>query len=829
MIRQNFNAHWMFSKDISSMMGSLFGESNVPVEVTLPHDAMILEKRSIDNVTGNAGAFYPGGNYLYTKTFQVSAEDVGKTMLLEFEGIYNRARVYINGAFAGACHYGYTNFYVNMTPHLNYGAENIITVNVTNQDVPNSRWYTGSGIYRPVHLLVGNTARIKQDGMKITTPVAAEDISTVETAITVQYDGVQTVKSYLHTQLIGADGTVAASEKTPVTIYHGKELVIRQRLFVYNAKLWSLEEPNLYTCVTKLTIDGKVQDESVESFGIRHIQVDPLYGLRLNGKRVMLRGSCIHHDNGVLGSATLARAEERRVEISKAAGFNSIRMAHNSASRALLDACDKLGVLVIEESYDMWNQSKNPFDYALNFANNWEEDIEAIVAKDFNHPSVFMYSVGNEIGEINRPAGAALNRALCEKFRTLDPTRYTTNAVNGLVATMSNIMPVMFDLGLITQEQLTAMTTPQPEGEQTSDGGDINDVMTSLMGQMNYLGTHPSVGEVLDETFSGMDICGYNYMSGRYPLDQKEYPNRITYGSETLPPDIDINWKYAKEIPQMLGDYTWTGWDYIGESGVGVPGYGELSGFFSPYPVYLAHVGDIDIIGFRRPMSYYREIVWGMRKSPYIAAQLPQHYCEKMNCTPWINSDCIESWSWPGFEGKSIKVEVYSDSEEVGLFLNGTSIGKMPTGEENRFKAIFDMVYQPGTLEAIGYTGGMETGRFAIQTAGDKIQLSINADRQTIQVDGLDAAYLMISITDVHGVVNTAADRKVTVEVSGAGTLQGFGSADPKSEENFYDTERTTYNGRALAVIRSGSEKGSVKVTVSADGCAPQTININVV
>ncbi|WP_018751950.1 DUF4982 domain-containing protein [Paenibacillus sanguinis] len=829
MIRQNFNDHWMFSRDSKSMMGALYGQSNVPVEVTLPHDAMILEKRAADNPTGNAGAFYPGGNYVYTKTFQVAAEDAGKTMLLEFEGVYNRARVFINDAFAGSCHYGYTNFYINMTPYLKFGAENTITVYATNQDVPNSRWYTGSGIYRPVHLLIGNAARIKEDGVKITTPITAEDVSTVEIACTVQYDDMQTLQSVLQTQLIGPDGTVAASENTPVTLYHGKELVIRQRLFIYNAQLWSLENPNLYTCMTKLVIDGKVQDESIETFGIRHIQVDPLYGLRLNGVRVLLRGACIHHDNGVIGSVTLARAEERRVELLKATGFNSIRMAHNSTSRALLDACDRLGMLVLEESYDMWNQSKNPYDYAMDFADHWEKDIEAIVAKDFNHPSVFMYCVGNEIGEINQPAGAAINRALCEKFRTLDPTRYTTNAVNGLVATMSNIMPVMSDLGLIPPEQLPAAADLQSEGEQTQGDMDINDMMTKLMGQMNYLSIHPKVGDTLDESFSGMDICGYNYMSGRYPLDPKQYPNRIFYGSETMPSDIDVNWKYAKEIPQMLGDYTWTGWDYIGESGVGVPGYGSESGFFSPYPVYLAHVGDIDITGFRRPMSYYREIVWGLRKAPYIAAQLPQHYHEKMNGTPWSVSDCIESWTWPGYEGQPIKVEVYSDAEEVELFLNGKSVGKLPAGEENRFKAIFDMEYQPGTLEAVQYHGGKETGRFSIHTAKCEVQLSVAADRQTLRAGGQDAAYLMISLTDRSGVVNTAVDRKVTVEVLGEATLQGFGSADPKSEENFYDSERTTYHGRALAVIRSGLAKGSVRVTVSVEGCESQTMDINVV
>lgn len=800
MIREDFNKHWMFSKDVSGMMGALYGEENQ-----------------------------------------------GKTILLEFEGIYNRAHVYLNEEFVASCHYGYTNFYADLTNHLNYGGENRLKVKVTNQDVPNSRWYTGSGIYRPVHLLVGNAAHIKQDGLKITTPEASEDISTVETEVIICYDGMKRVKAWLETQLLDEEGKTAGSEKTPVTLYRGKEVTLRQRMFVYDAKLWSLEEPNLYRCESRLVIDGEVQDVAREFFGIRHIQIDPKYGLRLNGKRVMLRGACIHHDNGVIGSVTLARAEERRVRLLKKAGFNSIRMAHNSSSRALLDACDKAGMLLMEETYDMWNEGKNPYDYAQDFAAHWEEDLEAVVAKDFNHPSVFMYSVGNEIGEINRPAGAELNRRLCEKFRSLDSTRYVTNAVNGMVATMEHLPNVMCDLGMITKEQLAAMNSvpdtasaneaskDAPPGEAAVKdaapgnlGGDINDVMTSLMGRMNELGTHPMVADVLDETFLALDACGYNYMNGRYPLDWEEYPNRIYYGSETLPSDIDVNWKYVKEIPQMIGDFTWIGWDYIGESGAGVPKYGDASGFFSPYPIYLAYVGDFDIIGYRRPMSYYREIVWGFRKEPYIAVQLPEHYEDDMHGTPWACSNAIEGWTWPGFEGRPIQVEVYSDAEEVELFIDGTSVGRRPVGEENRFKTIFDTTYQAGTVEAVAYVNGQETGRFAVNTARTEKKLKLSTDRNILHADGQDAAYLMIEVVDDRGNVHTEFSDKVRIEVEGAGVLQGFGSADPKSTEHFYDTERTPYYGRLLAVVRTKDEGGIIKARVQAEGCEAAEVVLQV-
>ena len=810
-------------------MGSLYGEAHPPVEVTLPHDAMVLEERNEMNPTGNAGGFYPGGNYIYTKNFYMPEENLGKTILLEFEGIYNRAEIFLNDEFVTGSHYGYTNFYADLTSHLNYGGDNFLKVKVTNLDVPNSRWYTGTGIYRPVNLLIGNEAHIKEDGFQITTPEVAEDISTVETKIIIRYDGAKRIKSWLKTEISDKAGNVVAMEKTPVTLCRGTETTVRQRMFIYNPHLWSLEQPDLYKCRTELVIDEKLQDEAEETFGIRHIQIDPKYGLRLNGKSIKLRGSCIHHDNGVIGSVTLPSAEERRVHLMKKAGFNSIRMAHNSASRALLNACDKEGMLLIEETYDMWNDTKTPFDHAHEFASHWEEEVEAIVAKDFNHPCVLMYCVGNEIGEINKPAGAAINRALCEKFRELDSTRFVTNAVNGMVATMANLMEVMCDLGMITKEQLEHMSQPQSDEKSDAGSGDINDVMTNLMGQMNFIGTHPMVGEILDETFSALDLSGYNYMSGRYPIDCKEYPNRIYYGSETLPPDIDINWKYVKEIPQLLGDFTWTGWDYIGEAGAGVPKYGNASGFFSPYPIYLAYVGDFDITGFRRPMSYYREIVWGLRKKPYIAVQLPEHYSEEMHGTPWTCSNAVESWTWPGFEGKQIKVEVYSDADEVELFINGKSVGRMPAGEENRYKAIFDTVYEAGTVEAVAYKDGQETGRYAVCTAGSERKLQIITDQKTLCADGQDAAYLMIAVTDEKGTVHTEFEDKIHIEVEGTGVLQGFGSADPESTENFFDKERTPYYGRLLAVVRAGQQPGEIKVRVQAGGCkvAEKTIVVS--
>lgn len=840
MLRRNFNHDWTYVKDDKTLMTS---GTETPVKIDLPHDAMIREQRDAKNPSGNSGAFYPGGNYLYEKKITVPAEYEGKQMFLEFEGVYRNARVYVNGAYAGSCTNGYRKFLVDMTPYLNYGEENIVSVSVCNGDVPNSRWYTGSGIYRPVNLMVGDRVHMLADGLKIRTPEVAEDVSLVETELHYGNRSVKTRKVYFETTITDEQGNSVAVEATPVTIFPGRMQKVYQRIYIRDAKLWSVTHPNLYSCTVKIMdADGCVNmaecrekniilDETTSTFGIRHIQVDPVHGLRINGEEVLLRGACIHHDNGIVGAETFARSEWRRVELLKQAGFNAIRMAHNSSSVQLLEACDSLGMLVMEESFDMWTNNKMPYDDALHFAEEWEKDIEAIVAKDYNHPCVLMYSIGNEIQEIGTPYGAEINRRIANKVRELDPTRFTTNAINGLMTIMGNaeeLMHAVLELGLITEEQMQKMTSKDSKENAKADSGhDINDIMTMLMGQTNALATHHLITERLEESLYGLDLVGYNYMSGRYDPDSVNYPNRIMFGSETLPPDIDVNWNYVKSNPQVLGDFTWTGWDYIGEAGVGVVDYNTTTGFFKPFPVYLAYCGDIDILGDRRPMSYYREIVWGLRKEPYIAVEYPEHYHDRAFCTPWSVTDSLSSWTWPGYEGKPVKVEVYSESEEVELLLNGKSCGKAMTGEVNRFKAIFDIPYQKGTLEAVGYTKGEETGRFSLKTAGEEKKLVLTCEKESVTEED-DIVYLNISLEDSEGIRNTSVDTKVSVKVDGCGSLEGFGNANPASEENFYDAEHSTFHGRALVAIRVGKAPGRIKVTASAEGYESKTVEIKV-
>ena len=827
MLKQDFNKKWTVKKEVTNMVEAFMGGGEPPkeIEVTLPHDAMIFEKRKAGNPSGPAYGNFEGGDYEYKKTFPVAAEDCGKTFIVEFEGIFNRSRIYVNGTQAAATKYGYTGEFVDITPYLHFGADNQIVVKVVNSDLPVSRWYTGSGLYRPVWLYTAGDIRIEPNDLKVSTPDVAEAISSVQVKLGITYDGKVQKQIWVKTEILDADGAVINTQCDQVTLFPQDKTPVTRRMYVKNAKLWSPEAPNLYACKVTL-VDGETELDSVcTTFGIRKLELNPVEGFKLNGKSVLLRGGCIHHDNGPVGAATFARAEERRIELLKEAGFNSVRVSHNSTSKALLDACDRLGMLVMEESYDIWTQSKSQYDYALEFFDHWEKDVKEIVDKDFNHPSVFMYSIGNEIQNLHTQDGRIWSRKLTEKFRELDPTRYVTNAINGLMALMGDLPRILIDLGFLTPEQMQAMAAGQAANSEKGDGG-INDVMTMLLGRMNDLAAHPMSEEVLKEAYETLDLVGLNYMRGVYDIMQKDMPNRVFYGSETLPPDIDLNWKKVKELPACVGDYTWTAWDYIGESGIGIVEYNKAPGFSKSYPAYIAYCGDIDITGFRRPISYFREIVFGLRKAPYIGVQPPVHFNDKAVTTPWVTEEVISTWTWNGFEGKPVRVEVYSDAPEVELFVNGKSVGKLPCGEDNRFKAVFETVYEPGEVKAVGIYADGSTEEFAIETAGKAVKVCAAADKAVVGKD--DLVYINVALRDAENRVVTDADCKVSICAEGAGCVQGFGSGDPLSEENFFDAGRTTFYGRAVAVIRSGEEAGKICVKFEAEGLESKTVEIEV-
>jgi beta-galactosidase len=539
-----------------------------------------------------------------------------------------------------------------------------------------------------------------------------------------------------------------------------------------------------------------------------------VHGLRLNGETVKLRGACVHHDNGPLGAVSTARAEERRVAILKEAGFNAIRMSHQPMSRAMLDACDRLGVLVVDETFDVWTSAKSEFDYSLHFAEWWERDVEAMIAKDVNHPSVIMYSIGNEIPEVGSPAGAVWGRRLAEKVRSLDSTRFVTNGVNNMLAVLSD---------------LAAMRAQAAETVDESAG--INTLMADAGDMMNAIAATDLVARRTAESYGVLDIAGMNYSESRYAMDRELFPQRIILGTETFPTRIDGNWRLVKSHDHVIGDFTWTGWDYLGEAGIGRPQYITPETphpvHVAPYPYLVADCGDIDITGHRRPASYYREIVFGLRAEPYIAVRRPQYHGLPWAGSPWAWSDSVASWTWPGFEGAPVIVEVYSDAGEVELLVNGRSLGRRPVGEDHRFRTEFDTVHEPGELVAVAYRDGAEVGRHVLRSAEGPVRLLATVDQQVVNATGGDLAHVEFTLADDRGTRWTGVDRPVAVEVSGAGELLGFGSAAPSTEERFDATERTTYDGRALAVLRP-SGAGKIRLLATAPGCEPVELLVTV-
>ena len=564
---------------------------------------------------------------------------------------------------------------------------------------------------------------------------------------------------------------------------------------------------------TRVEVDGQIVDTSSVATGLRILRLDPLRGLRVNGVSVKLRGACIHHTNGILGACTFARAEERRVEQLKAAGFNAIRSSHNPMSRSMLEACDRLGMYVMEESFDQWNKSKTAYDYALHFNEWWERDLEALVAKDYNHPCVVMYSIGNEICELFERDSVELNRKMADKLRAMDPTRYVTNCINGMLCIMDEVQEMV-------AEQLSKTKKLASE---------INEAMNSMsrneMREMVAL--NPRMTAKLAEPCASLDITGYNYMADRCEVDRECTPNRVIVGSETFPKDIAHNWAYVKKYPNVIGDFTWTGLDYLGEAGIARHDYDGPGAFAGAYPYCSGGCGDIDLAGQRLPISYYREIVFGLRRDPYIAVQRPERYGQKHYTSVWGWSDSMESWTWPGFENKPIIAEVYAAADEVEIYVNGVSQGRKPIGESHNYKAEFETQYIPGEILAVAYTDGVETGRFSIKTASKPAALLAVPDRIVLKDDTQDICHISLCIADSNGLCNPADDREISVRVEGSGVLQGFGNANPLDAADYTQSRCRTYRGHALAAVRPTSP-GEIRVILEADGLPTVEVSLNV-
>lgn len=578
---------------------------------------------------------------------------------------------------------------------------------------------------------------------------------------------------------------------------------------------WTAEDPFLYDLVIDVHQDGAVVSRHTERVGLRTITVDATSGLRINGRTVQLRGACIHHDNGLLGAASHRAAEFRRIRLLKAAGFNAIRSAHHPMGRHLLDACDELGMYVLDEFVDYWYVRKTAFDHSARFLPTWREDADALIAKDRNRPSVVMYAIGNEIPETATPEGVSLAREIADYFRAADPDRPITLAIN---------------LFLNAMVSLNASPYKEREDDKSMAGSTEANVMVNHIGKlMHFVARLPAADKASRDAFAAVDVAGYNYGLARYRKDSRKYPDRVILGTETLPGDVAWAWEQVQKSPAVIGDFVWTGWEYLGEVGVSVWVPGKRAGLSKPYPYIISGPGMFDLEG--RPDASLRlaQAAWGRLESPAIAVRPLDRSGIPYVRSAWRVTDAVESWSWAGSSGKNAEIEVYSTDDEIELVLNGRSIGRKTAGKRAKYLSRFKVPYEPGTLTAIGYRAGKPVSRSQLRSATAELAVTLTAESNTLVGDGDDLAFVHVALSDPRGETEMLVDDTIRVDVSGPGELVGFGTAAPKTEESFLAPSATTYRGRALAIIRSTGGEGAVVVTAHSAVHGVATIEIQVV
>jgi len=789
---QPFNTDWRFHRgDTPGADTAAFDDAEWRT-LDLPHDWMIEDipgatedrdaiwSRGTDPLRNGPFDLYAsegqgatgwtvGGVGWYRKAFQAPQLPSGGKIEMRFEGVYMNADVWLNGTHLGNHPYGYTGFAFDLTPHLKPGA-NTLAVRVNNTG-KNSRWYSGSGIYRKVWLSIAGPVRIPQYGVYVTTPEVSKNAATIKIETAIENGSASARAVTLRVRLVDAGGNTVAESQckarlTPMTL----------SVQVKNPRLWSPADPHLYRLEATVEIDGQTADETAVTVGLRKVEIDAANGLRINGENLKLRGGCVHHDNGALGSACIARAEERRVELLKASGFNAIRTSHNPPSPDFLDACDRLGMLVIDEAFDCWTRGKNPQDYNLYFKDWWQRDIEAMVKRDRNHPSIVLWSIGNEIAERAEPEGVAIGHQLAAHVKQFDATRPVTAAI----------------------------CAPWDHPKQT--------------------------WKDMQSAFTYLDVGGYNYELAQYAPDHAEFPQRVMAGTESFPMQAYENWKAIDASPWVIGDFVWTAIDYMGESGIGhvsISQAADTSGFSEFYPWFNAYCGDIDLVGNKKPQSYFRDVVWGRSKVEMaIERPIPAGY--KQHVSLWGWRDELRSWTWPGREGAPLKVRVYSRADEVRLYLNGKPAGTAQLTEKDQLTAAFDVPYEAGELKAVALNHGQEVGSISFATAGAPARLVLTPDRRQIRASRDDLSYVMVTLVDAEGRAVPDASLPVQFTVSGAGELAAVGNGNPKDASSFRQPRRRLFHGACLAVLRPSGQAGEITLRAEAPGLDAASIVVRI-
>ncbi len=784
-----FNDAWRF-RHLNEEEGA---EQEEWKEVSIPHDAMIFEERSIENDAGTNACWFKGRDYEYEKEFDVPADFGDKTVVFEFEGVYHNAEVYINGEKACYRPYGYTNFYVEADSYLKYGERNTIRVIARNSDQPNSRWYSGAGIYRPVHIHVLERDHILINGVKIKTLQVNPAI--VEVRVNTNVPGDVSIELQRNGETIASQSQSTDGDVTFAFVFE-----------LEHADLWTPEHPNLYNCHVKFG-----NDERDEVFGIRTIKCNTYDGFCINDERVIIKGCCIHHDNGILGARCYEEAEYRKIKILKDAGYNAIRSAHNPCSKAMVRACDEMGMMILDEYCDMWYIHKTRYDYATYVKDWYQQDLKDLVDKDYNHPSVIMYSFGNEVAETGQPQGIEFFKEMRDYVKKLDDRPITTG--------VNIFFNFLYSMGFGVYSDKKAEENPQKKV-----GSEFFNNLAGIFGD-GFMKTMAKLHGCDVKTrgcFAEMDAAGYNYGILRYKKDVKKYPERVILGSETFCSDAYMFYEYAKNHNNVIGDFVWAGMDYLGELGVGSWEYKEYAPEFTHGPGWMtAGSGRVDLIGTELGEALYTKVAFELEDKPQIAVVPVNHTGEKHSPSAWKFSNAIPSWSWNGLDGKKADVEVYSRAPVIELYVNGKRVARKKFKKNCRFD--FRIKYHGGEITAVALDEeGNELSRNSLHTAGDETILSVLPEKEHVS-EG-EVCFVRLRFTDNNGTVKPLVHQDITVNVEGA-ELLAVGSASPFSEKGYTGDTTNSYYGEAMAVIRMTSPSATVNA-VSGDYHGSATISV---
>lgn len=770
-----FNSEWRFFRgDTTGAEQPGFDDSHWRI-LDIPHDWSIedLPNQAAHNIIGpfdrkSVGAtstgYAVGGRAWYRKTFLLQEKDRGKWLSVLFDGIYMNSDLWINGHHLGNHAYGYTPIHYDLTPYLNAaGQPNTLAVQVKNEG-RNSRWYTGSGIYRNAWLILTDPLHIPLWGVFVSTPRVSEKVAAVNICASITNAWPTGVACLVHIRITNATGKTVVNSRVASHIKANETVTINRALNILQPHLWSPDNPALYKAELSVYRDGKLSGKSVTSFGIRSIYFDAKQGFLLNGKRFLLKGGSVHHDNGPLGAAAIDRAEARKVQLLKSNGFNAVRTSHNPPSESFLNACDSLGLLVIDEAFDMWQRPKNAQDYHLYFNDSWQKDLQSLVLRDRNHPSVLLWSIGNEINERADSSGLSLTRQLRNEVRKWDSTRPVTAGICDF--------------------------SDFPKGTRHWDD-------TALV-------------------FEILDVGGYNYQLETYLSDHKKYPSRVMIGTESFPKQRFENWQAVEKYPWVVGDFVWTAMDYMGETAIGHSVMdNEKNGGALEWPWFNANCGDIDLTGGKKPQAYFRDVVWNRsRIEMAVHAPVPKGLTELVSKWGW--PDERQNWTWPGAEGRNMEVNVYSRYQIVRLELNGKLIAeKSHSSDSPPLTTRFELPYSPGVLKASGVENGIVKEFVILQTAGKPQRIRLTAERAVIRADRNDLAYIRVEILDEKGII-VPDPVSLTFSVEGDAELVAVGNANPKDMRSFSTPECTTYHGSCLVVLRPKGKAGKARLTANS-------------